>query len=111
MEESEPAWSKLGIIDEAGRVINTHPVNNIAREGSEGMIQSDDFIGSLETFKASNNKLFAELANARLEFLHTLAREVRVKGLPPLAVEIMSDGRKMRSLEVDNTADEAFISV
>jgi hypothetical protein len=111
VEESKPAWRKFGIIDKAGRVINTHPVNNIAREGSEGMIQSDDLVGSLEAFEASNNELFAKLANARLELLHTLAGEVRVKGLPPLAVEIMSDSRKMRSLEVDNTADEAFISV
>ena len=111
MEESKPPWSKFWIINKAGRVINTHSVYNIASEGSEGMIQSDDFVGSLEAFKASNNQLLTELANAGLELLHTLAGEVRVKGLPPFAVEIMSDSRKMRSLEVDNTADETFISV
>lgn len=111
MEKVKPPWRELGIVDEIGRVINTEPADDIAREGSEGMIKSHYFPGSLEAFETAYNEAFAEVCYHGFKFLHADSGEVRVERLSPLTVEVVSDSGKVRSLEVDDTVDETFISV
>lgn len=111
MVKVKPRWSELRIVHKIGRVINTKPPDHIAREGSEGMVQSHYFPGTLKAFEPSYDQLFAELCHHRFQLCHTTSRKVRVEWLSPLAVELMSCSCKMRSLKVDYTTDETLISV
>jgi hypothetical protein len=111
VEKFKPPWSELGVVHQIGRIINTKPADDIAREGSEGMIQPHYFPCPLEAFEPFDDELFAELSHHRFHLHHATSRKIRVQWLSPLAVELMSCSRKMRSLEVDNTTDETLISV
>ena len=111
MIKVKPLWSELWIVYKIWWVINTKPADHIAREGSKGMIQPHYLSGSLQAFEASYNQFFAKLCHRGLEFCHATSRKIRVEWLSPLAVELMSRSRKMRSFEIDNTTDETLVSV
>lgn len=111
MKQVKPCWRELRIVHEIGRVINAKPVDHVARESCEGMIQPYYLARSPEAPEAFNNQLLAQLRHHRLKPRHACTGEIRIEWLSPLTVEIMFDCREMGSLEVNDSVDKSFISV
>lgn len=94
-----------------GWFVDAESADDIARVGSEGVVEPDDLASALELFKTLDNELLGEIGDHGLQPVDTGAGEVRVERLSPLAVKLVGHSGQVRALEVDDTIDETLVTV
>lgn len=109
MDQFEPVAGKVGIIQKVGGVVGANSGDDIAGEGKESVIQTDDTAGTAE-LREPLVKLLSEVMEHGLHLGDTKAGEKGLERLSPPAVEIMRSSEEVRVCSISRAGKIQFKS-